>query len=212
MARRLELLALAREKSCWIVEDDYDSEFRYTGPPLPALRSLDREGRVLYVGTFSKTLAPGLRIGYLVLPRELVSVFTNLRFLSGQHSPTLEQAVLAEFMRAGHFATHVARMRRLYRRRRALLLEELRRCLSGGLEVSVPDGGLHLLVRLPPGLDDLELARRGEDRGLGLTPLSKFCLRARLDKALLLGFAALDDEEIRDGVRRLCQLLGEARR
>jgi GntR family transcriptional regulator/MocR family aminotransferase len=127
MARRLELLAWARESGAWIIEDDFDSELRYSGRPLAALQGLDDGDRVIYVGTLNKVLFPGLRLGYAVIPRPLLRAFVNARHLIDRHPPSLYQGVVAEFMRGGHFAAHLRRMRLLYREQRDVLVAELKR-------------------------------------------------------------------------------------
>ncbi|MDQ3316832.1 MAG: PLP-dependent aminotransferase family protein [Actinomycetota bacterium] len=138
LARRLELLRWAGRASAWVLEDDYDSEYRYSGRPLEALQGLDTEGRVIYVGTFSKVLFPSLRLGYLVVPPDLVDAFTAARELSDRQAPALDQAVLARFMAGGHFARHVRRMRSLYAERQAILVEEAGRHLPELLDVPPP--------------------------------------------------------------------------
>src|SRR6184192_2915223 len=142
LARRLELLRLARRARAWVLEDDYDSEFRYSSRPIPALQGLDQDGRVIYLGTFSKTLFPALRLGYAVVPADLVRPFTAVRSVLDVHSPVLEQAVLAEFITAGYFERHLRRMRALYAERQQVLLEEARRHLAGLVELAPSGAGL----------------------------------------------------------------------
>lgn len=149
LARRLELLRWAGRSSAWVLEGDYDSEYRYSGRPLEALQGLDTEGRVIYVGTFSKVLFPSLRLGYPVLPPDLVDAFTAARELSDWQPPGLDQVVLAHFMAEGHVARHVRRMRSLYAARQVLLAEEGGRRLSGLLDVPPAGAGMHLVGRQP---------------------------------------------------------------
>ena len=168
LPRRLALLAWAEDARAWVLEDDYDAEFRYSGPAPPSLKSLDRGERVLFAGSFSKTLFPGLRLGYLVVPDALVETMTRAARLITRGPPLLGQSVTAAFMAGGHFARHVKRMRGLYKRRRAALAE----ALSGHFPVELASGGMHLLVRLPVGVDDGDVARRALASGLAPTALS----------------------------------------
>ena len=204
LARRLELLAWAHQAQAWILEDDYDSEFRYAGRPLAALQGLDEHGRVLYLGTFSKVLSPSLRMGYLVAPPPLVEPFLAARANADVHPPPLEQAVLADFIVQGHFARHVRRMRRLYAERQAALLEEAERHLAGMIRLEPDETGLHLVGWLADGLDERALARRAtEEEGIFCYPLSLFDIEPYPRGAVLLGFGAVDASEIGEGVRRL---------
>jgi GntR family transcriptional regulator/MocR family aminotransferase len=206
LPRRLALLAWAHEAGAWILEDDYDSEYRYVGKPLTALQGLDRSGRVIYVGTFSKVLFPALRVGYVVVPPDLVEAFLAARLFLDMHSPWLEQAVLAEFMAAGHFARHVRRMRTLYAERQEALVEAARP-LAGTLDVEPAETGMHLLGWLPEGSDDQEVARLLERQQVFARPLSNFFLEAPTRHALLLGYAAVPIPAIQEGVRRLTTAL-----
>src|SRR6266487_1843867 len=160
VTRRLALLAWARRAGALVLEDDYDSEFRYVGHPPPALQGLDDTGRVVYLGTFSKVLFPALRVGYLVVPPELVEAFTAACRFTGAQVPLLEQAALADFMTAGHFGRHVRRMRALYARRGAALIRAVRRHAGDLLEVRSAYAGLHLVGWLSPGVDDRAAAER----------------------------------------------------
>jgi GntR family transcriptional regulator/MocR family aminotransferase len=210
MARRLALLECARAHDAWIVEDDYDSEFRYRGAPIPALQGLDQDGRVLYVGTFSKTLTPALRQGYVVLPPALVDAFVRARAVV-DHSPSpLLQAILASFLDAGHYGRHLARVRRIYRGRQAFLAE----CLAArGWRTWPADGGLHLVLELPPELDDRAAHARLRARGIASVPLSIFRQRPADPPApaLLLGYAGFAERELGAAVELLSDALGPAR-
>lgn len=207
LARRLELLRWAGRASAWVLEDDYDSEYRYSGRPLEALQGLDTEGRVIYVGTFSKVLFPSLRLGYLVVPPDLVDAFTAARELSDRQAPALDQAVLARFMAGGHFARHVRRMRSLYAERQAILVEEAGRHLPGLLDVPPAGAGMHLVGRLPVGEDDREASHRAAERGVEAPPVSLYGTPREGRGGLLLGYAAVGEAEIRQGVRRLAEAL-----
>jgi GntR family transcriptional regulator/MocR family aminotransferase len=203
MARRLALLKWAQQANAWILEDDYDSEFRYSGRPLAALQGIDSEGRVIYLGTFSKVLFPSLRIGYLVVPRLLVEPFVRARSLCDGHSSAIIQAVVAEFLSAGHFTRHLRRMRRVYAERQATLLREAGRETAGLIDVCPCDAGMHLVGWLKNGMSDELVARRAAEAGIVATPLSQLALMPQTRSGLMLGYTAFDLKAIREGVRRL---------
>jgi len=211
LARRLELLRVARRSCAWVLEDDYDSEFRYSSRPIPALQGLDQDGRVIYLGTFSKTLFPALRLGYAVVPADLVRRFTAARSLLDMHSPVLEQAVLAEFITAGYFERHLRRMRILYAERQQVLLEEARRSLSGLLELAPSGAGLQCIGWLAPGLDDRRAARAAAAHDVDVWPVSRFALGRLSSHGLLLSFGAFEPRQIRAGVQRLADALRDLR-
>ena len=207
VARRLALLEWAERTGAWILEDDYDSEYRYRGKPLPSLQGLDAAGRVVYMGSFSKTMFPSLRLGFLVLPGELVEAFRRARSVIDGHSPMTEQAVLADFISLGHFARHIRRMRTLYEERQSALVEAAQRELDGLLEVRPSDGGMHLVGWLPQDVDDVKASERASAAGVYTRPLSS-CAVAKVRRGgLLLGYAALTTAQIREGVRKLAQAL-----
>src|SRR4029077_12712086 len=160
LARRLALLAWAEREGVWIIEDDYESEFQQSGHMLPALQGLDRAGRVIYLGTFSKLLFPSLRLGYAVLPEDLVAPFTAARQLADRQSSGLVQAIMTEFMLEGHFARHLKRMRAVYGERQACLTALLTRRLQGLIETTPNESGMYLIAWLPRGWDDYAVARR----------------------------------------------------
>ncbi len=203
LQRRLALLEWARRANAWILEDDYDSEFRYGGRPLMALHGLDGGSRVIYLGTFSKSVFPALRVGYLVVPEALVDAFTRARAQTDQHPPTLQQLVLADFIRDGHFARHVRRMRKAYEIRQNTLVSEVRRELPGMLRLRPANAGLHMIGYLPPGTDDVEVARQALARGVEVSPLSRHFLGSPAASGLLIGFASIGEDGIRQGVSRL---------
>jgi GntR family transcriptional regulator/MocR family aminotransferase len=209
LARRLALLDWARRANAWVVEDDYDSEFRYAGRPLAALQGLDRDGRVLYLGTFSKALFPALRLGYLVVPPDLVQAFVAARAVIDRQVPTLPQAVLADFLQEGHFHRHVRRMRTLYRERQETLLRAAGRELDGLLDVRPCETGLHLMGWLSEACDDRAASQAAARAGVEAPPLSHYCIERREPGGLLLGYAGSDARQIRDGVRRLGAALRE---
>ncbi len=212
VARRLSLIETARTAGAWIVEDDYDSEYRYAGHPLASLQGLDRNGRVLYVGTFSKTIFPSLRLGCLVVPPDLVDVFAAARMLHGAHSPLIEQAILAEFIAEGHFARHVRRMRTLYEERQQILVEEVERNLKGLLEMKAADAGMHLVGWLPDDFDDREAARKAEAENIRLSSISEHSINEYGRNGLVFGYAAFDEKQIRNGIVKLTEILTEMAR
>jgi GntR family transcriptional regulator/MocR family aminotransferase len=208
LPRRLALLEWAARSGAWVIEDDYDSEFRYSGRPLASLQGLDRAGRVVYVGTFSKVLAPALRLAYLVVPPGLAAGFAAARAAADGGSPLLPQAILADFVAEGGLARHVRRMRALYAERQAALVAAVRRELRGRLEAAPAAAGQHLVGWLPEGADDRVAARRAAAAGLGPPPLSAYRLEPGGRGGLLLGYAGVPPGRLRDGVRRLAAALG----
>ena len=207
LARRLALLEWANRSQAWIVEDDYDSEYRYVGRPLAALQGLDQAGRVIYVGTFSEVLFPSLRLGYMVVPRELVESFVTARALADRHSPLVEQAIVAEFIRAGHFARHIRRMRELYAERRAVLVEAIERELADWLTVSAEPAGLHFVAWLCAGLSDKLVSQRLATKGVSAPPLSRYALAPLARAGLVLGYGGVDIPQIHAGVRVMKNVL-----
>jgi GntR family transcriptional regulator/MocR family aminotransferase len=208
LKRRLELLEWANRNDAWILEDDYDSEYRYAGHPLATLQAIDRENRVIYLGTFSKVMFPALRLGYMVVPNDLVEAFQAARKFAIQHPPLLEQAVMAEFISKGHFVRHIRRMRAIYGKRQELLVTAARCELEGRIEIEPSEGGMHLLGWLPDGMDDVFISRKAAAHGVDASPLSNYSYATRERGALLLGFAGINEKEIQDGVRRLAKALG----
>lgn len=190
LSRRLALLSWAEERDAWILEDDYDSEYRYGGQPLMSLQGLDTSGRVLYLGSFSKTLFPSLRLGYVVVPPDLVDTFAKARAYTGQHAPTVNQALLADFMENGDFVRHVRRMRGIYEDRRDTLLEALDRELGAAVEVGPADSGLHVTVRFRSPVDDVAISDRARDAGVEALPLSRFYDGVPGATGLVLGYGA----------------------
>jgi GntR family transcriptional regulator/MocR family aminotransferase len=207
LQRRLSLLEWAEQADAWVLEDDYDSEFRYAGRPLSALQGLDCSGRVIYMGTFSKVLLPTLRIGYIVVPPDLVDAFVTARALIDLHSPSLDQAILTDFITEGHFSHHIRRMRTLYAERQAMLIEEARRELDGLLDLSPDETGLHLLGWLPTGMDDQAVAHQAAALGVQVRALSTECIEPVQRGGLLLGYGAVDQMEIRAGIQRLAKAI-----
>jgi GntR family transcriptional regulator/MocR family aminotransferase len=206
-ARRIQLLDWAARRGAWVLEDDYDSEYRYTGQPLASLQGLDTDARVLYIGTFSKVLFPALRIGYMVLPRDLVERFRRVRLATDIHPAPFHQAVLAELIAEGHFARHLRRMRGLYGERRRALDAALARELGTSVRVVGDQAGMHLVALLPAGSRDREVAIRAARRGVSVIPLSSCYLGRRKQPGLILGYGSTRVAEIPDAVRKLKAIL-----
>lgn len=208
LPRRLELLDWASQRQAWVIEDDYDSEFRYHGRPLPALKSLDRSERVLYAGTFSKALFPGLRLAYLVVPSSKIQRFRDMvNYLPGPGS-VLTQASVADFMEQGYFARHLRKMRTLYAKRRSYLIDALTQELGEHLHIQPRAGGIHVLAHLNTRENDVSLAAAAEARGLAVRALSKWRIRKSMQGGLIMGFANFTTaREAIDSVQRLGETL-----
>jgi GntR family transcriptional regulator/MocR family aminotransferase len=205
LARRLALLDWASRAQAWIFEDDYDGEFHYSGPTLPALKSLDENDRVIYAGSFSKVLFPALSLGYVVAPKAVAPLLARAMQAAPSRSSRAQQATVADFMAGGHFARHLKKMRLLYARRRAWLAEALRDCFGEPVEIDQTRGGMHLVVRLRTRLGDRELARRAREAGLNCQPLSdRYAKPQRVQRGLLMGFTNVASfAQARDIARRL---------
>ena len=207
LARRAALLQWARSAGAWVVEDDNASEYRYQGRPLAALQGIDPADRVIYVGTFNKVLFSSLRVGYMVLPADLVEVFTRAHYAGSRGTNALAQGILADFVNEGHFARHLRRMRTLYAARMAALERAIEGCAADVLELRPIEGGLNRLAMLPPGVDDTEVAREAGREGLHAVPLSNYSIAPIARGGLVLGFAGADEAEIRRGVERLAVVI-----
>lgn len=208
-ARRMALIEWAARHAAWILEDDYDSEYRYVSRPLPSLQGMDAHGRVIYVGTFSKVVYPSLRVGYLVVPRSLREQFLDARDAFDICSPSLYQLALAEFLNEGHFARHLRRMRGVYHRRRDALLSGLARYCADFLAVANADAGLHVTTFLNDRSDDRAAVRRLREHGLTAAPLS-LCYADRSRRTgLLLGFGGFDDRALTAATRTLAMALSK---
>ncbi len=200
LSRRLELLEWARKSGALIFEDDYDSEYRYSGPPTPAMQGLDRYGLVIFAGSFSKVLFPSLRLGYLVIPPDLQTLFEAALSLTTRHAPVLEQAVMCDFITEGHFGRHLRRMREVYAERLSVLLEGAREKLAGLLEISEIEAGLQTVGWLGKGINGESAARAAAARNVEVVPLSRYSRGRFIPEGLQLGFAAVDSREIRRGI------------
>jgi GntR family transcriptional regulator/MocR family aminotransferase len=209
LSRRLELLAWARQQGAVIIEDDYDSEYRYSGPPLPCLQGLSEDVPVIYCGTFSKVMFPGLRIGYLIVPAEMVATFARAKWVSDRHSALLEQAALTDFIREGHLERHVRRMRRLYAQRRAVLCDGLERHFPGRVSLHGEAAGMQVLVRFA----ERSMQHRARAAGVLLPSTAGYYLkppRAAAYSEFLLGFSALPEPVLEQAVRRLAGAVANA--
>jgi len=207
-SRRFQLLNWAENMGSWIIEDDYDSEYRYESLPISSLQGLDASARVIYIGTFSKVLFPSLRLGYVVVPSDLVDRFLSIRRAMDIGPPTFYQEVLADFIREGHFARHIRRMRVLYRERRSALVAEISKELGGMVEVLGGEAGVHLAVILPKGShSDVRIAERAARQNLWLWPLSSSYLGEAPRHGFILGFGSTAVADIPHAVRKLRNLL-----
>lgn len=209
MRRREEILQLSQSCGTWIVEDDYDHEFRYAGSTLPALFGLDGGRRTIHIGTFSKTLLPSFRLGYVVVPEDFADAFAKARAIVDRHASLIEQMVLSEFMHRGLFAAHVRRMRGLYRTRQQHLIAGLQELYGPDLVIGATDTGMHVLVPLAAGADDRGIAMRMARAGVMARPLSPYYAGRTRSRGLLFGFAAFTGAEIAQGISRLSRLSGE---
>ena len=206
--RRMDLLEWAADAGAWIVEDEYDAEYRYYGRPVAALQSLDRSGSVVYVGTFTKMLFNALRLGFVVAPERVAGAFEAARSFVDRHPPTLDQAILAEFIAEGHFGHHVRRMRQTYGERMAALKKAAGERLGGLVEVADAAAGMRTIAWLNGEISDREAARRAQQLGLEVAPLSTFTMKYGHRPGLILGFAGCSPEELRRGVGVLAAALG----
>lgn len=208
LARRMALLEWAADAGAFVIEDDYDSEYRFEGQPIPAMQGLDRNSNVIFVGSFQKLLFPALRIGYVVLPPSLVDLFVAFRRRADFHSAGLDQAVLCDFIAEGHFSRHLRRMRDLYGSRLAALIEGGRRHLKGALEISEVRAGLYTAAHLRNGMSSREAEMAARAHGVEAIAVDRYTLAAPDPKAVLLGFAAFDEAAIDAGLGKLAAALG----
>lgn len=207
LSRRLALLEWARAAESWILEDDYDSEFRYRGRPLASLQGLDTHGRVIYMGSFSKSLFPALRLGYLVLPPEILEPFLALRALCGRSAPTFEQAIVTDFITEGHFLRHIRRMRTLYAQRQQFLLEVMQQELGETIKLEADEAGMHLIGWLAENIDDRQLSQLAAQQGIDVPAFSMYSEQKPERAGLLLGYAGVNEQEIREGVKHLARTI-----
>jgi len=209
LARRMALLAWAAAAGAWIIEDDYESEFQQPARMLPSLQGLDRAGRVIYLGTFSKLVFPALRLGYAVLPEDLVRPFTAARHLADRQSSSLLQAIMTEFMLGGHFARHLKLMRAIYAEQQAFLIAEAERRLGGWLTIRPQGCGMYVTASLPSRWSDRGVAEDLAAAGVGALPLSALTLETPRPPALVLGTAGHSEAAIARAVERMAAALTE---
>ena len=202
-ARRMLLLNWAVRTGAWIIEDDYDSEYRFGSRPIASLQGLDTDERVIYIGTFSKVMFPALRLGYVVVPKDLVPAFSAARDAADIFSSTLYQAVLTDFIREGHFARHIRRMRMLYMDRRRALVNAIHTQMGDMFDVIGAEAGMHLVALLPPGTNDAAVSRKAAQRGISAMPLSSCYMKPPTKSGLILGYGGANTHQIHDGIRKL---------
>jgi GntR family transcriptional regulator/MocR family aminotransferase len=207
LARRLALLDWAKRERALIVEDDYDGEFRYDSQPLESLQGLDREGRVIYIGTFSRTIFSSLRIGYLIAPKNLVTAFSAAKWLCDRHTATLEQEALAEFIFSGMYERYLRRVRRRNAARRKTLLESVRLHLGDRVAVTGDGAGAHVVLWPRSRRSETEIVSSAAAKGVGIYGISPYFLRKPKGAGLLLGYARLTETEIKEGIRRLGEVI-----
>jgi GntR family transcriptional regulator / MocR family aminotransferase len=211
LMRRFALLKWASRAGAWVVEDDYDSEFRYLTRPFPCLHGLDGDGRVIYVGTFAKSVFPALRLGFVIVPADLRDQFFNARRTSDVHPPLLEQMALADFIGGGHYARHLRRMRSAYRERLEALSEAAQALCGGAMRLRPVQTGLHAVAELD-GVDEERVYEEARERGIEVTPIGMYFIGRRTMNGLLLGFASSRPEALRRGMERLAASIDAARR
>ncbi len=208
-ARRMQLLSWAARRGAWIVEDDYDSEYRFGAHPMPALQGLDTDERVIYLGTFSKVMFPGIRLGYIIIPEDLIPSFRAVREATDIFAPPLAQAALADFIAEGHFSRHLRKMRTLYMRRRAALAEAMHRRVGDSFRIIGIDAGMHLTGFLPEQADDVHIANRAGAMGVSAIPLST-CYLAESSPGLILGYGNASETQIERGTALLAGVIEAA--
>ena len=206
LSRRLQLLEWAKEANSLILEDDYDSEHRYTGHPLESLQGLDQNGRVIYIGTFSKTIFPGLRLGYVIVPKGLEATFAKARYNLDRGSEHVIQMALNDFMREGHFTRHIRRMRLLYAKRQQIMVETIREHCGDWLEVAPVPAGLHLVGWLRPGGDDVAIAAKFAASEIYTPPLSTYSLTPLKRGGLVMGYAGVTEAEIQSAITQMARI------
>jgi GntR family transcriptional regulator/MocR family aminotransferase len=208
LARRLEVIAWARQRDAVIIEDDYCSEYRYSGPPLPSLQGMASGVAVIYIGTFSKIMFPGLRLGYIIAPPQLVPAFTRAKWLADRHTAVLEQAALADFISEGHLERHIRRMRRLYGLRREALVESLSRHFGESVSVYGEAAGMHVMVRF----DDERIGQKAGRNKVQLVSADEYYVTKPPGREYVMGFSAIGERTIREGVKRLAEASPDRRR
>jgi GntR family transcriptional regulator / MocR family aminotransferase len=207
MRRRLEILSWAKENDAWIFEDDYDSEFRYVGRPLASLQGIDQDERVIYMGTLSKMLFPGIRIGFAVVPKSLVDVFTGAKYATDRQPPSLQQAMVADFMRSGFLTSHIRRMRLHYREARDIVVKAVTQHMADLIEIEVPECGIQLIVHFKRNISDVVVADRARSQGIIVKPVSSLYVGAPPRQGLLLGYSGFDTRRLRSASQKLADIV-----
>ncbi len=208
IARRLNLLQFAEKNNSWIIEDDYDSEFRYYGNPLPSLQGLDQFGKVIYLGTFSKVLFPSLRIGYLVLPNaDMADSFITAKSLMDRQNPIFEQMILSKFISEGYFSKHLRKMRLLYKSRQDFLIKEINKNFKGFMRAEPSASGMHIISWLPKNTNDKKIAAEAVKNNIIVRAISEYSIKNFYGPGLLLGYSAFNENEIRSGLNSLRKIL-----
>ena len=208
IARRIQLLQYASKNNCWIIEDDYDSEFRYSGSPLPSLQGMDKNNCVIYLGTFSKVLFPALRLGYIVLPDpQMIDVFVSAKSMMDRQSPMFEQMITSEFLKQGYFTRHIRKMRTLYKERQEFLINEIEKEIGDSLKVKSSDAGMHIIAWLPENLDDMIISQKARENNLIAYPLSEYVLKFKQKPGLILGYTAFDKPKLKSAIQLLKKIL-----
>ena len=205
--RRLELLDYSSSTGCWILEDDYDSEYRYKGQPLSSLQAIDNNNSVIYMGTFSKVMFPGLRLGYLIIPENLIESFTAAKMLTDRNSPILEQAALEKFITEGHYGRHIRRMRMIYQKRKEVFYNYVEKYFSEHIFLYPADAGLHTVGWLKKINNDAEFAKLMFNNGIYTPPLSSYSFTKKLKPGLVLGYAAYSEQQIKNAIKKMASLL-----
>ena len=209
-SRRRELLQYANENDCLIIEDDYDSEFRYAGSPLPSLQGIDKNNSVIYLGTFSKVLFPGLRLGYLVVTDPgLYEILATAKLMTDIQNPVFEQIITYLFLKGGHFTKHIRKMRVLYKKRQDFLINEIKKELKGLINIKESPAGMHIICWLPKNADDKKIAHIAKENDVIVFPLSNSSVKFFKEPALFLGYTAFNQEEIKTGIKKLKKILLE---
>ncbi len=206
---RIRLLDLAQENDSWIIEDDYDGEYRFDGRPVPSLQGMDRLGRVIYIGTFAKILFPALRLGYVVVPPTLVDKIARALSTTGQFAPLLLQAAVAEFIESGKMARHLSRMRRLYAQRRKFFSELCKEKFASDLRLINGGAGIQIVGLLSEGKEDVAIAALAQQKGINISPLSKYYRHSKPRQGLVLGYAASDERVTKLGLQKLHEIISK---
>jgi GntR family transcriptional regulator / MocR family aminotransferase len=207
LSLRIALLQWAEKTNTLIIEDDYDSEYRYESQPIPALQGMDRANSVIYIGTFSKILFPSLRLGYLVVPPNLISIVSQAKWLCDRFCPTLEQYALTDWIRLGHFERHIRRMRQLYNLRRQALIAAFEQYFGDRVTILGEKAGIHLMVRITTNLSDEEILHKAAAAGIGLISARKYYLQPQHQGEFIFGYGQLEEVEIQQGIYQLSQIL-----